>query len=70
MAEVVREKPGVYLLVEHHCPICAAATTCQALCGAELGVFRAVLGPDVTVERTTHLLNDGDRCVYRIHKRR
>ena len=66
MAEVVQEKPGRYLLIEHHCPICDAATECQGLCAAELDVFRSVLGPKVSVERIEHLLADGDRCVYRI----
>jgi predicted ArsR family transcriptional regulator len=66
MAEVVQEKPGSYLLIEHHCPICEAARTCQRLCAAELDVFRTVLGPDVRVERIEHLLADGARCVYRI----
>ena len=66
MAEVVREKPGRFLFIEHHCPICEAASTCQGLCAAELDVYRSVLGPDVSVERIEHLLGEGDRCVYRI----
>jgi predicted ArsR family transcriptional regulator len=70
MAEVVSERPGTYLLVERHCPICDAARACQGICRAELEVFRETLGPDVEIERTTHLLTDGDRCAYRIRKRR
>ncbi|MHC5003530.1 MAG: helix-turn-helix transcriptional regulator [Planctomycetota bacterium] len=66
MAEVVRERTGQYLLIEHHCPICDAARECTGLCRAELEVFRAVLGPDAEIERTSHLLAEGDRCVYRI----
>jgi predicted ArsR family transcriptional regulator len=54
------------LLVEHHCPICDAASSCQGLCRGELELFRRVLGDDVTVERTDHLLSGGDRCAYRI----
>ncbi len=68
MAEVVVERPGSYLLVEHHCPICEAATCCTGLCGAELEVFQRALGDDVCVERTSHLLSGDDRCVYRITK--
>ena len=30
---------------------------------------REVIGADATVERTQHLLSDGDRCVYRIRTR-
>ena len=66
MAEVVTEKPGRYLLIEHHCPICNAARECQGLCAAELSVFQRALGRGVRVERINHLLSDGDRCVYRI----
>lgn len=65
-AEVRAEDDGVWLLIEHHCPICSAAKACSGLCASELDVFRAVLGNDVTIERTQHLLQDGRRCVYRI----
>lgn len=69
MAEVREERRGSYLLFEHHCPICEAAQACTGLCAAELDVFQDVLGEDIDVERTSHLLSDGDRCVYRIRKR-
>lgn len=70
MAEVRRESRGVYLLIEHHCPICEAARTCQGLCAAELDVFRHYLGSDVAIERVDHLLACGDRCAYRVHSAR
>ncbi len=57
---------GSLLLVENHCPICAAATACQGFCRAELEVFRSVLGPDVEVERTEHIVSGGRRCSYTI----
>ncbi len=59
-----------FLLVENHCPICAAARTCQGLCASELEVFRRVLGPDVTVERCDHILAGARRCAYRVRKSR
>ena len=68
MAEVVPEGRGVYLLIEHHCPICEAAKSCTGLCQAELDVFRQSLGEDVSIERTQHLISGGERCVYRIRK--
>jgi len=68
MAEVIVERRGSYLLLEHHCPICEAAKCCTGLCGAELEVFQQALGDDVCVERTSHLLSGDDRCVYRITK--
>lgn len=66
MAEWARERDGALLLVENHCPICAAAEACQGLCAGELDLFRRVLGRGVSVERTEHLLDGSRRCVYRI----
>ena len=68
MAEVVPDGDDL-LLVEHHCPVCAAATACQGLCANELDLFREAVGPDADVERTQHLLSGGERCVYRIRTR-
>ena len=66
MAEVQRQPDGSFLLIENHCPICAAATACSKLCDAELEVFRAILGEDAVIERTEHMLAGARRCVYRI----
>lgn len=57
---------GGWILVEDHCPICAAATQCQGFCRSELALFRRCLGPGVDVERTEHVLAGGRRCAYRI----
>jgi predicted ArsR family transcriptional regulator len=57
------------LLIEHHCPICDAAATCQGLCRSELELFQDALGDDVTVERTQHVLAGDLRCAYRISAR-
>jgi predicted ArsR family transcriptional regulator len=66
MAEWSRQRDGSFLLIENHCPICAAAEVCQGLCLGELELFRSVLGRGVKVERTEHLLAGARRCVYRI----
>ena len=66
MAEALMQDDGSMLLVENHCPICAAATSCQNFCRSELAVFQRVLGADATVERTDHLLAGQRRCAYRI----
>jgi len=55
---------GSWVLVEHHCPICAAATLCQNFCRSELQLFRACVEGLATVERTAHLLSGGSRCAY------
>jgi predicted ArsR family transcriptional regulator len=66
MAEVRKEGDGSYLLVENHCPICAAANACQGFCSTELELFKSVLGPEVTVERAEHIISGDQRCVYRV----
>ncbi len=65
MAEWRRDEAG-WLLVENHCPICAAASACQGFCDAELRLFRDVLGPGVEVERVEHAVAGARRCAYRI----
>lgn len=55
-----------WLLIENHCPICAAAAACQGFCRAELALFQAALGDGVSVARTDHILAGARRCAYRI----
>jgi predicted ArsR family transcriptional regulator len=69
MAECTAGPDGHLLLVENHCPVCAAAQTCQGLCRSELAVFRSVLS-GAAVERTDHILAGARRCAYRIEPRR
>ena len=69
MAAWEEEADGSFLLLENHCPICAAASVCQGFCKDELDLFRSVLGNGVQVERTEHLLADARRCAYRIAPR-
>ena len=69
MAEWSRDQDGSLLLVENHCPICAAAEECQDLCAGELSLFRKVLG-EVQVKRVEHILAGDRRCVYRITRSR
>jgi predicted ArsR family transcriptional regulator len=66
MADVEAQPDGSLLLVENHCPICAAARACQDFCRSELDVFQRVLGPGCSVERTEHQLAGARRCAYRI----
>ena len=66
MADVRRGGDGELLLVENHCPICAAATSCTGLCASELEVFQAVLGEDVAITRTEHIVAGARRCAYRV----
>jgi predicted ArsR family transcriptional regulator len=50
MAEFEAEPDGSF-----QCPLCAAAKTCQGLCGSELELFRAAFGTGTSVIR-----QDGD----------
>ncbi len=63
MAEVQPLEDGAFLLIENHCPICAAAAACTGLCARELEIFQQLLG---RVERTEHIVAGARRCVYRI----
>lgn len=65
MAEYEQEGNG-FLFIENHCPICAAAKVCQGFCRAELNIFRNVLGEDVHIERTEHIIKGERRCAYKI----
>jgi predicted ArsR family transcriptional regulator len=55
-----------YLLIEDHCPICAAAIACQGFCSVEIDVFRDLLDKGWRIERLDHLLSGARRCTYRI----
>lgn len=66
MAEWSEQPDGTLMLIENHCPICAAATACQGFCRAELEVFRSVIGPGAVVERQEHIVKGGRRCTYTI----
>ncbi len=68
MASYSKQADGTFLLAEDHCPICAAAATCQALCRSELAIFRKVLGGGVVVERVDHVLAGARRCAYRVRR--
>ena len=66
MADIKPQADGAYLLVENHCPICAAAGACTGLCAQELEVFQVVLGESVEVNRTGHIVAGARRCAYRV----
>jgi predicted ArsR family transcriptional regulator len=68
MAQFEMQEDGGFLLIENHCPICAAAKTCQGFCRSEIELFQAAFGADISVTRQEHLLSEGRRCVYRISR--
>lgn len=66
MSEWRSEPDGAWLLIENHCPICAAATLCQGFCRSELTIFQAILGDACVIKRCEHILLGARRCAYRI----
>lgn len=69
MAEWRRARDGSLQLVENHCAVERAARFCPKLCGAEVSLFRAVLGDEVAVDRSEYMLDGARRCAYRIARR-
>ncbi|PSL46401.1 transcriptional regulator [Chitinophaga niastensis] len=65
MAEYIKEGND-FLLIENHCPIHAAAKCCTRFCQSELDTFIAVLGKNVSVTRTEHIMAGARRCAYKI----
>jgi len=65
MAEV-RLLPDGWMLIENHCPICSAATSCPQICKSELEVFQRLFENEATVKRTDYLLAGARRCAYKI----
>lgn len=65
MAECQPERDS-YLLIENHCPICAASGVCLKLCRSEKDLFGKLLGPKVSVNREEFMISGSRRCVYRI----
>lgn len=66
MASVEKNSANEYLLIENHCPICAAANKCQSFCRSELTIFQQCFGQSYLVERTEYLLQGDRRCAYKI----
>ena len=66
MARVETLADGGLLLIEDHCPICAAASACKGLCTSELAIFRDLFGAEAEVTREEHLMGGGRRCTYKI----
>lgn len=63
-----RKADDAYFLIENHCPICAAATECQGFCRSELHNFKRLIGSEYDMERVEYIIENGNRCVYKIEK--
>ena len=65
MAELQKDGRD-WLLLENHCPICAAARACQGFCRTELQLFAEIVGEEGSIEREEHVLAGARRCAYRV----
>jgi predicted ArsR family transcriptional regulator len=65
LAEWDKEEGG-FILIENHCPICAAAQRCADLCEAEMNTFKEIFGQNVSIERVDHIIAGARRCAYKI----
>ncbi len=53
-----------YLLVENNCPVCEAAKSCSGICAREFDLFKEILGKDVNIKRSEHIMKGARRCAY------
>lgn len=65
LAEWDKDEDG-FILIENHCPVCAAAQRCTDLCEAEMNTFKEIFGKEVSVERVDHIIAGARRCAYKI----
>ena len=65
LAEWDKDDDG-FILIENHCPVCAAAQRCNDLCEAELNTFKEIFGENISVERVDHIIAGARRCAYKI----
>lgn len=66
MAEVLDGEDQGFLFVENHCPVCQVAKSCSGICARELDVFQEIMGGDVTVRRSEHIMQGARRCAYEV----
>ncbi|MFT7679772.1 MAG: putative ArsR family transcriptional regulator [Planctomycetota bacterium] len=69
LAEYTKSGSSGFRLIENHCPICVAASSCVGLCDIELELFQQVLGGKITIERTEHIVGGDRRCVYELQSK-
>ncbi len=69
MAEIKEIDNKNFLLMENHCPICAAAKECQGFCRSELQLLQKSLGSGYRINREEYLLEEARRCTYRISEK-
>ncbi len=62
----VEEKNGEFWLLENHCSICAAASSCLNFCRSELQLFQNLFKDLAEITREEHIMQGGRRCAYKL----
>jgi predicted ArsR family transcriptional regulator len=62
----VEQENNHFWLLENHCPICAAASSCVNFCRSELQLFQYLFVGIATVSREEHIIQGARRCAYKV----
>ncbi|WP_174208589.1 helix-turn-helix transcriptional regulator [Shewanella halifaxensis] len=62
----IEQHQELYFLLENHCPICAAATSCLSFCRSELQLFQSLFIAEANITREEHIIEGARRCAYKI----
>ena len=62
----IEQHQELYFLLENHCPICAAATSCLSFCRSELQLFQSLFAAEANITREEHIIEGARRCAYKI----
>lgn len=62
----IEQHQELYFLLENHCPICAAATSCLSFCRSELQLFQSLFTGEANITREEHIIEGARRCAYKI----
>lgn len=62
----IEEKEDKFWLLENHCSICAAASSCLDFCRSELQLFQDLFKGYATITREEHIMQGARRCAYKI----
>jgi predicted ArsR family transcriptional regulator len=66
LAESGRDEHGELVLTENNCDIHKVAEQYPGVCAMELALLRRVMGPDVEVTRSAHIMSGDAVCRYHI----
>ena len=66
MSQLTKVDEDNFIFTENNCPISTAAKNCTGLCENELALLQKVLGENISIERTEHIIDNKFKCSYQI----